>query len=92
MGGKIELRQRWLVDLLNAEQRFTTVAHRKIADASVKSPHEPSRMDYTITFDAPAERVYQDFTDRQYWDALMWTPTGGSPTIHHRVPLRGIRH
>ena len=28
-------------------------------------------MDYTITFDAPAEKVYQDFTGRQYWDALM---------------------
>ena len=28
-------------------------------------------MDYTIAFDAPAEKVYQDFTGRQYWDALM---------------------
>lgn len=28
-------------------------------------------MDYTITFDAPAEKIYQDFTSRQYWDTLM---------------------
>ena len=28
-------------------------------------------MDYTIAFDAPAEKIYQDFTSRQYWDTLM---------------------
>ena len=28
-------------------------------------------MDYTITFDAPAEKIYQDFTSRQYWQTLM---------------------
>lgn len=28
-------------------------------------------MDYTIAFDAPAEKIYQDFTSRLYWDALM---------------------
>ena len=28
-------------------------------------------MDYTIAFDAPAEKIYQDFTSRQYWDSLM---------------------
>lgn len=28
-------------------------------------------MDYTIAFDAPAEKVYRDFTSRHYWDTLM---------------------
>jgi hypothetical protein len=28
-------------------------------------------MDYTIAFDAPAEKVYQDFTSREYWQSLM---------------------
>ena len=28
-------------------------------------------MDYTIAFDAPAEKIYQDFTSRHYWDSLM---------------------
>jgi hypothetical protein len=28
-------------------------------------------MDYTLTFDAPAEKIYQDFTNRDYWQALM---------------------
>jgi len=28
-------------------------------------------MDYTIAFDAPAEKVYQDFTSRDYWETLM---------------------
>lgn len=27
-------------------------------------------MDYTVAFDAPAEKIYQDFTSRQYWDGL----------------------
>jgi hypothetical protein len=27
-------------------------------------------MDYTVVFDAPAEKIYQDFTNRQYWDGL----------------------
>ena len=25
------------------------------------------RMDYTIAFDAPAEKIYQDFASREYW-------------------------
>jgi hypothetical protein len=29
------------------------------------------RMDYIVAFDAPAEKIYQDFTDRDFWDALM---------------------
>ena len=28
-------------------------------------------MDYTIAFDAPAEKIYQDFASREYWDTLM---------------------
>ena len=28
-------------------------------------------MDYTIEFDAPAEKIYQDFTSREYWQTLM---------------------
>ncbi|WP_197507569.1 DUF2505 domain-containing protein [Mycobacterium sp. ACS4331] len=29
------------------------------------------RMDYTVTFDVPVERVYADFTSRTFWDSLM---------------------
>ncbi|MDF2824904.1 MAG: hypothetical protein K0R68_2312 [Mycobacterium sp.] len=29
------------------------------------------RMDYVVSFDAPAEKIYQDFTDREFWEALM---------------------
>jgi hypothetical protein len=28
-------------------------------------------MDYKISFDAPAEKIYQDFTSREYWETLM---------------------
>jgi Protein of unknown function (DUF2505) len=28
-------------------------------------------MEYTIEFDAPAEKIYQDFTSREYWQTLM---------------------
>ena len=28
-------------------------------------------MDYTIGFDAPPEKIYQDFTSREYWQTLM---------------------
>ena len=28
-------------------------------------------MDYTVKFDAPAEKIYQDFTGREYWQTLM---------------------
>ena len=28
-------------------------------------------MDYTVVFDAPAEKIYQDFTSREYWQTLM---------------------
>jgi hypothetical protein len=29
------------------------------------------RLDYTVKFGAPAEKIYQDFTSRQYWETLM---------------------
>jgi uncharacterized protein DUF2505 len=29
------------------------------------------RMDYLISFTAPAEKIYQDFTSRDYWETLM---------------------
>lgn len=29
------------------------------------------RMDYTVSFGAPAEKVYRDFTSRDYWETLM---------------------
>jgi hypothetical protein len=29
------------------------------------------RMDYTLAYDAPAEKIYQDFTSNQYWQSLM---------------------
>jgi hypothetical protein len=29
------------------------------------------RMDYLVSFDAPAEKIYQDFTSRDYWETLM---------------------
>ena len=29
------------------------------------------RMDYTLEFGAPAEKIYQDFTSRDYWQTLM---------------------
>ena len=28
-------------------------------------------MDYTLEFGAPAEKIYQDFTSREYWQTLM---------------------
>lgn len=28
-------------------------------------------MDYIVEFDAPAEKIYQDFTSRDYWQTLM---------------------
>ncbi len=28
-------------------------------------------MDYTVAFDAPPEKIYQDFTSREYWQTLM---------------------
>jgi Protein of unknown function (DUF2505) len=28
-------------------------------------------MDYVVSFDAPIEKIYQDFTSRVYWDTLM---------------------
>ncbi|CAN5564504.1 DUF2505 domain-containing protein [soil metagenome] len=28
------------------------------------------RLDYTVAFNAPAGKIYQDLTSRQYWDAL----------------------
>jgi hypothetical protein len=29
------------------------------------------RMEHTIAFDAPAEKIYADFTSREYWQSLM---------------------
>jgi hypothetical protein len=29
------------------------------------------RMDHALDFDAPAEKIYQDFADREFWEALM---------------------
>ena len=29
------------------------------------------RMDYRIAFDAPAEKIFADFTSRDYWETLM---------------------
>jgi uncharacterized protein DUF2505 len=29
------------------------------------------RMDYRISFDAPAETIYREFTNRDYWETLM---------------------
>ncbi|CAN5165472.1 DUF2505 domain-containing protein [soil metagenome] len=29
------------------------------------------RMDHIVAFTAPAEKIYQDFTDRDYWESLM---------------------
>ncbi|HZQ30179.1 MAG TPA: DUF2505 domain-containing protein [Mycobacterium sp.] len=29
------------------------------------------RLDYTVEFAAPAEKIYQDFTSREYWETLM---------------------
>ena len=29
------------------------------------------RMEYVVAYDAPAEKVYQDFTSREYWQGLM---------------------
>lgn len=37
-------------------------------------------MEYTIAFDAPAEKVYGDFTSREYWQHLMDTYRKLSPS------------
>lgn len=29
------------------------------------------RMDYTVAFEAPPEKIYQDFVSREYWQTLM---------------------
>jgi len=29
------------------------------------------RMEYTVAFDAPPEKIYQDFTGREFWQSLM---------------------
>lgn len=31
------------------------------------------RSDYAVSFAVPAGKIYQDFTDREYWEALMAT-------------------
>ena len=35
------------------------------------------RMDYTVAVDAPPEKIYQDFTSREYWQTLMATGESG---------------
>src|SRR5215218_7094250 len=37
------------------------------------------RMEHTIAFDAPAEKIYADFTNRDYWQTLMETFRRVSP-------------
>jgi hypothetical protein len=37
------------------------------------------RMEHTIAFDAPAEKIYADFTSRDYWQTLMETYRRVSP-------------
>ena len=45
-------------------------------------------MDYKVTFDAPAEKIYQDFTSRQYWEALMDAYRPDPAVRDHPVLLR----
>lgn len=37
------------------------------------------RLDYTVEFAAPAEKIYQDFTSRDYWEALMTAYRSATP-------------
>ena len=50
-------------------------------------------MDYTVAFDAPAEKIYQDFACREYWQTLMDSYrfiTPESEITHFRSDERGI--
>ena len=46
------------------------------------------RMDYTIEFDAPAEKIYQDFTSRDYWQTLMDAYRFADAAVGDHVVLR----
>jgi Protein of unknown function (DUF2505) len=37
------------------------------------------RLDYTVKFDAPGEKIYQDLTRRRYWETLMEAYQGVTP-------------
>jgi hypothetical protein len=41
------------------------------------------RMDYTVAVDAPPEKVYQDFTSREYWQTLMATGESEDLILHN---------
>ena len=46
------------------------------------------RMDYSVAFGAPPEKIYQNFTSREYWQTLMatgesGTDTGSRPALHN---------
>jgi hypothetical protein len=43
------------------------------------------RLDYNIAFDAPAEKIYQDFASLEYWDTLM-------DAYRWLTPMSEIRH
>ena len=47
------------------------------------------RMDYTVAFDAPPEKIYQDFTSREYWQTLMATGESGTD-IGSSCPLEDL--
>lgn len=42
-------------------------------------------MDYTVSFDAPPEKIYQDFTSRDYWQTLMQAYLRVSPKSESTV-------
>jgi hypothetical protein len=43
------------------------------------------RMDYTVAFDAPPEKIYQDFTSSDYWQSLMDSYRSVAPQSHSEV-------
>jgi hypothetical protein len=55
-------------------------------------------MDYSVAFGAPPEKIYQNFTSREYWQTLMATGESGTDTgsrparrldpAQHQVPVR----
>lgn len=42
-------------------------------------------MDYTVAFDAPPEKIYQDFTSSEYWESLMDSYRVIAPQSHSEV-------
>ncbi len=42
-------------------------------------------MDYTVAFDAPPEKIYQDFTSSEYWQSLMDSYRFVAPQSHSEV-------